>query len=309
MKNTNDTHPILFMLAGFLLSATALFGQYDPWAHTEETQNFVKIVKKDNYRSRVDHLHDYVMVEAEGAADPRKVLSQAHARTLALKTARALAYEKLMETVEGLKMTSNTIYKDELLKWSFIVTRVKGMIKNAEVLDENVTDLDDGSVLAKVRLVYRLHGQGGIMMPVIEEMLRSPAVVKERKSFEVNNPPRKKGNSKYTGVLLKIRGLKWDPPEFWKIKTPSSQTVWDTRFVDWEYANTEITYGTWNLFKKDKKLAKKYGRIGDSPLEIKVKQITEAGNLVISEKDALKLRQTNNEFLYENRIAVIYSKK
>jgi len=308
MKNSIRIHQINFILLGVVLSMTSLFAQYDPWATTEETQNFVKIVDKENYRSRVDHLYDYVMVEAEGAADPRKVLSQAHARTLALKTARALAYEKLLETVEGLKMTSHSIYKDELLKWSFMVSRVKGMIKNAQVMKEEVTVLDDGSVIAKVRLVYRLHGEGGIMMPLVKEMIHSPEVKTERVAFEKVNPPKQKNAGKHSGVLLKIRGLKWQPPEFWKIKTPSGQTVWDTRFVDWEFANTEITYGTWNLFKKDKKMAEKYGRIGDSPLEVKVKQITESGNLVISEKDALKLRQTNNVFLYENRIAVIYSK-
>ena len=285
-----------------------LYAQYNPWETNEEYQNFVKIVDKENYRTRTDLVYDYVMVEAEGTADPAKATSMAHARTLALKTARALAYEKLLETVEGIKLTSHSVYKDELLKWSFMYTRVKGMIQNAQVMEEKVTELDDGSVLAKVQLVYRMHGKDGILTPFVKEYIKSPEVIENKTSYAKVNPLNNSQPVEFTGVMLKIKNLKWDPARFWKIQTPSGQTIWDTRFVDSEYADTEITYGTWSLWRNDKKKAEKFGRIGDKPLEIKVQQITETGNLVISEKDALQLRQTNNSFLYENRLAVIYSK-
>jgi hypothetical protein len=117
---------------------------------------------EDDGARRVNWMDGYLEVVAEGTCDPAMSVSQAHCRTLALATARALAYQKLTESVYGISIDAENSYRDRALQDSRLETETHGLIRGARIIDESHEILPDGSVLARVRLGILLAGQRGL---------------------------------------------------------------------------------------------------------------------------------------------------
>ncbi len=90
---------------------------------------------------------------AMGTADPEMCVNQAHARIVALKTARHLAYEALAEHISGLCLECDSDYHNEIMRESRLNAEAEGFIMNAHPGSQRVEILDDGSVLATVTLI------------------------------------------------------------------------------------------------------------------------------------------------------------
>ncbi len=132
------------------------------WDEAASSAPLDQISIEDDGARRVNWTDGYLEVVAEGTCDPAVSVSQAHCRTLALKTARALAYEKLTETVYGIDIDAENNYRDRALKNSRLRTETHGLIRGARIIDESHETLPDGSVLARVRLGMLLAGPRGL---------------------------------------------------------------------------------------------------------------------------------------------------
>jgi len=128
--------------------------------------------------SRINWEQGYIEVMAGATADPKQAVSQAHAYSIALKTARHLAYEKLAETVRGLRVTSNTTYDHELHQDSRLKTALDAVVRGARVIWEEGNEFRDGSMWVEVTLGLDMYGEHSAITPCLDRQL----------------PPRKSGD-------------------------------------------------------------------------------------------------------------------
>lgn len=91
-------------------------------------------------------------VIAGGTADTTKTVNSAHARSMALKTARILAYEKMAEKIEGITLKSFTNLNNDLYDDNQIKTIVESTLKDISFENERLSFLSDGSPWAEVTI-------------------------------------------------------------------------------------------------------------------------------------------------------------
>ena len=105
-----------------------------------------------NRCAKIKFKEDNFCVIAGGTANTNLTVNQAHARSLALKTARILAYEKLAEKVKGILLSSRSKLGMDLLQSAEIDTLVEAHLKNVSFEQEKLAFLADGSPWAEVTL-------------------------------------------------------------------------------------------------------------------------------------------------------------
>ena len=154
----------------------------------QETSSPLRDIQRGaDYASTVDWENGYVEVVGEATCDPSLSVNQGHCYTMALKAARALAYEKLAETVHGLHVSSSNTFEDEVIKNTTLRTAVNGLIQNARIVSEEQTVMPDGSPLVRVRLGILISGPQGLGAAVFRHGTTSdvpPDVAKLRSDLE-----------------------------------------------------------------------------------------------------------------------------
>lgn len=121
-----------------------------------------------NHCEEADWEKKYICVIAGGTANTDQAINMAHSRSLALKTARLLAYEKMAEKVKGVIVGSQSNLKSEIIDTSSVKTIVSAVIRNVSFEKEMVKFLSDGSPWAEVTLSIPLYGPEGVENEVLE---------------------------------------------------------------------------------------------------------------------------------------------
>lgn len=308
-------------LMTFAAAGTSQAGQ-DPDSVLDQKNDY------GSWQSRVQWEDGFVEVSAQAGADPRKAVSAAHAETMALKAARYLAYEKLLELVKGLDVDSRSTIKREILDDSTLRTRVAGAVRGARVVDESVRRLDDGSVMASVSLELPLNSRKGLsaaMAPWFSKL----AKVEVHKSTPVAKPtprPTPKATMAlptpkptptaakvmptaepdYTGVIIIADGLDARPALFPRVLDQTSgKEIYGPAQVDKKYAVERGVVGYSTSLVKARTLA----RVGDNPLVLKAETVLGPGraNLVLGHKQAVKLlaADLSGGFLARCAVAIV----
>ncbi|KEA46131.1 LPP20 family lipoprotein [Campylobacter mucosalis] len=78
-------------------------------------------------------------VTGEGIA-PQNAISYAQAQALAKRAAMADAYSQLAGNLYGVKINAEDTVRDAMLKDSSVTTRVRGLVKNANIISESFKD-------------------------------------------------------------------------------------------------------------------------------------------------------------------------
>ena len=122
--------------------------------------SMMSTARAKNNCERPDWEKDYICIIAGGSANTDIALNAGHARSLALKAARIMAYEKMAEKIKGIIITSQSKAGNETLTDSEINTALKAKLININFEKETVSFLQDGSPWAEVT----------ISMPKVVEM-------------------------------------------------------------------------------------------------------------------------------------------
>jgi len=272
--------------------------------------------------SRTNWEDGYIEVMAGATADPEDIINLAHAYSLALKTARHLAYEKLAETVSGLNLYSDSTYDRELMIDSNLRTVLRAMIRNARVVNEEKSQFADGSVWAQVTLGMMLFGEEGLIKPSVawqeRQSVPKPDVIPlpdtinveeattTEETIEVKNEEIKADEiKKYSGLIIDARGIKANPAMLPKILSSKGEIIYGKGDYSKDYL---IKFGLMG-YQKDITGAKTLKRVGSEPLIVKAVS-TKGKNrcdFVLSEKDTelLKLAASINSFLKECRVVAV----
>ncbi len=255
----------------------------------------VKVQKGSQSAAKVDWEEGYIEVVGYASVDVSKMANAAQAEIMAMEGARAQAYARLAETVNGVAVSSETLVQNSLTTDQVTRTKVEGMIKGARVIEEKTTYIKDAPK-GIVRLGLVMKGANGIQMPLVKWTLRTEAEKAALFKPDQSALENTKLPSNYTGIVIDAKGLGLTPAMMPKITTK----------------NGEVVYGPELAFKGmvDKGMIERNGfigytsnlkssvaqdRIGNNPLVLKAQQLVGAqkAGVSISTEDALKVLAAN----------------
>lgn len=232
------------------------------------------------------HKEQYVCVIAGGTANMEKAQSLAHARSLALKTARILAYEKLAEKIKGVIIGSQNKMGSEMLTNQDINTIVNAKIRNVNFEKETISFLSDGSPWAEVTISIPKFGELGESRKVLEFNSSSSVELNESKT-----------------IVLDVRSHKFSPSLLSEIIAENGREVYSSKIL----SMSRLKNGGFPF--------RVYSNPNDIDINIKNKNTliikpikVNDGQIIISNKDALDFIQEDlkNNVINNNNLVVLY---
>ncbi|MEE9274400.1 MAG: caspase family protein, partial [bacterium] len=295
---------LFFIAIVFIAAALASPAHAQWWKKEREKSRLDEQVVHSGGRSAVRLKWDdgYIEVKALGTADPALVFSVVQGKAMAVEAARALAYAKLAEAVEGVSVDGVTLVKNALLQSQVVRTRVKAHIKNARVLSEKAMGDMDRGFSAEVTLGMLLRGPGGLAGNVTPWAATRPVKpYKPDAAFRTHE--------KFTGVIVETSDTGFRPslaPRILEEKT--EKVIFGPHLVAKEILQKLGPVGY--AARLDKGKAKK--RVGKNPLIVQAIAASgkKKGDIVLVKKDADRLLAADREgkFLSQAAVMIVLSR-
>ena len=244
----------------------------------------------DDWAGRIRWDHGYIEVAARATADPKLAVNAAHGETLALKAARYLAFEKLLEVIAGVRLDSRTVLRRELLKDGLMRARVKGLVRQARTVLERVETRPDGSPLAEVRLGVLLDGPDGLKAAAWQayrERLTGAEPLDDTpqpRPAQVSAPMR----GQPTGLIVIAQGLGAKPAMFPRLLAePGGTELFGPAMVSPQAAMDKGVVG----YAPDLDKARTNPRVGANPLVVRARKAQGPGSsdLLVTDADAARI--------------------
>jgi len=215
---------------------------------------------------------------------PQNVINAGQARRMALRIAKQDALRQLIEIVNGVTLTSETIMSGAMVD-DVINTKVRGFIRGARQVGDPKY-LSDTSV--EVEYSVSMSGISDIILPPLTVAAPPPGAAQPGTGAAT---PTTGG---ITGVIIDARGLKTRPAMAPRILDQNGNAVYGPGTYDRSYAVTNGVAG----YSKTLEAAQKDPRVLGNPLV--VKGISTSGtnrtDIVISNADVSKIDLANRSY-------------
>ena len=235
-------------------------------------------------------------ISARGFGLASSAVPSGAAFTMAERAAIAVARRNLLELIVGIRIDSETIVENYLVKSDVITSRVQGLIKNAVVQEKS--PLLDGGV--EVILALNIWGANSLVASVVPE--NTPASASNQ-SDESSGP--------FTGIIFDTRGLDIQPAAFPSVTDVTGEVIYsqnmispallhEASFIQYYVNNpdNQAKFFSEYLLPVEEQPQIPVPRVGRRPLHIK--GLEKSGSLqtdiLISREDAQKIR--NDPALY-----------
>ena len=231
-------------------------------------------------------------IEAVGMAtvDTSRMVNRVQAELMAKEGARAMAYARLAEVVNGVAVSSETLVEQCLTTDQIARTQTQALIKGARILEETVT-WEGNAPKGMCRLGLVLKGERGVQAPMVEWMLRTRS---ERNIplFKPANPTVAGFSASNTGIVIDARGMGLVPAMAPQILTDNGQLLYGATIID---RNAALQYGVAG-YSSNLSSSIVTQRVGANPLIIKAESLYGGQNagVKISTGDALKALLLNS---------------
>ena len=245
-------------------------------------------------------------ISARGLGVPSPKVPSAAAEAMAFRAAQVVASRNLLELVEGIRVDSETIVENYIVKSDIIREQVSGVIRSARVT--NHRKFPDGSV--EVFLNMPLWGKKSLSSALLADQPMSS------QGPSMEGPP----TDGYTGIVIDTRGLGVQPATLPLVVDQEGQLVYGPKvvsreavekdgFVQYFFAGPEKDSSMlWEhlFFVSEKNKNRSVSRAGRRPLKIKglKGRGTLHANVMISAADAHKIR-SNPQLLRALRSAKV----
>ena len=232
------------------------------------------------------------LIRAKGIGMPSAVGGRAGQ----IRVARADALRKILETVEGMNLTSETTVQDYMLQSDRIQTEVRGLCRNFREVGEP-TYLSDGSIELTVEMLV---GQD------LNKVLLGDMAFQDGTPTPIPAGGIDPANSIYTGLVVDCSGVDLRPALAPRILSESGDEVYGNAWVnrDWAVRNGMVGY-----VKSVEQAKGQQDRIGAHPLLVKAVAVkgTQKADIVISDHEGQTLHalSENLSFLSECRVLVV----
>jgi hypothetical protein len=253
------------------------------------------------WSNRVDWKRGYMEVAAFGTADKRKAINLAHSKIMALHTARALAYEKIAETINGLSLNGYANYQNAALQDSSLRTEVQGVIKGAQEIMARYCRVEDGSVMAQVTM--------GIWLKNMRAKAVRWSCHDKRRTRSCRTWSRAQkctGDCNYTGLIVSVpKHLNARPAMSVQILAQNGDALYTPAGLSINYISREGTVG----YTSSEIDAKKNPRVGKRPLLVNAVAVQGGYNadLIVSDADAKRIINADaaGKFLSKCRVMIV----
>lgn len=285
--------------------------------------------------ARTNMTGQFIEVIAYGTNDPKMTVSNSHAISLALATARAIAYEKMAEQVGRIRVNSMTFLRNELIRVKGLKIKVEEVIKGARIFDENYKMMGPKEVRAWVKLGLLISGgSSNLLQPMyalipvkVPKTLQSLTYTMQgsrpaTKTPATDNTPTKENPSppddsdtkpappkQFTSLIVDASGLGARPALFPRILSANSKKiVYDRTMVEKMIflQNQSIVKYSSSVEKAEKSYSKFIGKL---PLIIAASGTDGSlkTDLLISPKDSGYVIEANIDtgFLKKARVVLI----
>lgn len=188
------------------------------------------VQKEDN--GQVNWTQQFIEAEGEGIIDNERFKNPAQARAMAIRGATVVAQRNLLEIVKGVNVTSETTVEDLITTKDFIVTRIDGVVKGAQMVGQ--PRVEDGSV--KVRLRMPLYAANGLAPAVYDALPEQPTVTPPPADQQpavdtAAQAPAVAAQAPTNGFALNMNGKPFDPALFPVIVDEQGKVVLDTKKI------------------------------------------------------------------------------
>lgn len=228
-------------------------------------------------------------------APPEKFYGKPNARPMAIRAAKIVALRNILETVNGIRVDSNTVVKDFAVQSDTIRSQVEGMVRGAR--EVNIEYMSDGTV--EVIMEISMYGSfSQVLLPgtIMDVPMETPGAAPGEAA---------PSSAVLTGLVVDARGLGVRPAMAPKILDESGQEVYGSAFVSREFAVQQGMSG----YAKDVGAAKQNQRVTANPLVVKGLRVDGPGqcDIVISNTDAVRLRNSSADlsFLEKCRVMIV----
>ncbi len=234
-------------------------------------------------------------LRSTGIAAPNPNLPFGAQRPAALEAAKLVALRNLLQTVNGMAITSETTVKNMILENDEIRTSVEGYVRGFTVVDTRY--MSDTSVEVDVE----------VPMAGLADLLLPPG-----RAVPIGGVPSyppagaaAPASGAATGLIINAKGLSVTPAMAPKILDEDGNEVYGSKYVDREWAVKQGMVG----YAKDVPSARSNQRVAPNPLVINaVKALgNNKADVVISNADAqmLKQRSESESFLSKCQVMVV----
>ncbi|MCP4228745.1 MAG: hypothetical protein GY771_01170, partial [bacterium] len=182
--------------------------------------------------------NQYIEVTAIGTAGMDVAHNMAHALSLSEAAARVIAQRKLAEEIYGVRVSSNMILKDELIRNSTTMTQVDALIKGAKEIEVKHEELSDGSVLCTMTMGMLLTTKDGLMQ--ISGTLAGSEVAAIADIYTSNTTVTELNPDDYSGIIIDARGLDLVPALMPNLLSEDGRIVYGAPTLD---GNNVTNYG------------------------------------------------------------------
>lgn len=210
-----------------------------------------------------------------------------------IRAAELDALRQILETIKGMRLSSETTVENFMLSSDVIRTRIEGVARNFRRVGDPVY-MNDGSI--EVTVEMNLTGPG-----MFYDVVMPSAMGGARPLY--TSPPT--DSHLYTGLVIDARGLGLRPAIAPRIYDESGNEIYGSRYVSRDWA---IQYGMAG-YAKTLDEAKQNDRVGQNPMVIKAEKATGQNrtDVVISDRDARVLHavSSNFSFLQQCRVVIL----
>ncbi|MBI4619808.1 MAG: LPP20 family lipoprotein [Desulfobacterales bacterium] len=290
----------------------------------------VELIEPIGTNGSINWTSGIITAKGNGAPSP-EALNPAQGRILAKRAAISDARRNLLETLEGVRVTSTSVVKEYMVENDVIKTRVHGIVKGSELTDTKY--MSDGSVEVTVSMSIKGDLLSLFLKPtekkavtpvkVIKGDIPKPEVMPEKPfapAPDVKEPPVTKSPKTeepkaeeppplklpdYTGLVVDARALKLKPALIPRILESSGKELYQSDVVSPEGAAENGVA----LYSRDLTAAQTNSRVTNNPITLKAEKVSDKSpsDIVMSDKDAeiLKAIIKQKGFLRQCRVMIV----
>lgn len=256
------------------------------------------------------------VIMATGIGAPPPNIPDAEKRPAALEKARQNAIQKLLETIKGVNITSETTLRNYMAENAEMVAKVEGVMKGFRQVGEPsyLTDLSveldvEVDLSGELSDLFLPKTGGGkttsgpiYLCPTCgQPWPPDKPLPPEAQQAVASSAP--SGIQVYTGLIIDARGIGVQPAIAPKVLNEDGKEIYGVSFVDRKYAVSQGILG----YGKDMAKVKADKRVGMSPLVVKALRAsgTRRADLVISNSHANLIHGMSENLNFLKKCAVM----
>jgi hypothetical protein len=261
-----------------------------------------------------------LVVRATGIGSPNPNMPETAQRAGAMEAAKRVALRNLLETIQGMTLSSETTVRNYMIENDVVNTRVQGVVRNFTVVDTKYMSTGDIEVtvempisgsLADALLPQQMGGatpMGVAVCPVCGQPWPAGKPVPAGMTLSTSSAGggmAAQSSGVYTGLVIDAKGLGVRPAMAPKILDESGQEVYGSKYVSRDWAVQIGVVG----YDKDVNHARSDDRVTNNPLVVKAIKVSGANkaDLVVSNSSAAAIQSAaaNQNFLDKCKVMFI----